>query len=221
MSSAFEFVPMSRGAEEQRGETPLKRSRSQAMQVAQRISGDLARTSMDLTDALEMDNVRSQKRYLSESIAAEINRMSCGGATCSGPGSSAACCQPDDSTPGSPMATERRMSNGSVGGSPQASEQFNPFASAKPRDFRSIVGESSGNGTPGFQAGNSLAGASGNSPEVAPQVPANPTSPVTPQRSIATAIDKALGFASPTPSRMRLTRGEGCGGTMDASEAER
>lgn len=45
----------------------------------------------------------------------------------------------------------------------------------------------------GFQAGNSLAGASGNSPEVAPQVPANPTSPVTPQRSIATAIDKALG----------------------------
>ena len=38
----------------------------QAMQVAHRISGDLARNSMDLNDGLEMDNVRSQKRYLSE-----------------------------------------------------------------------------------------------------------------------------------------------------------
>ncbi len=40
--------------------------RLQAMQVAHRISGDLARNSMDLNDGLEIDNVRSQKRYLSE-----------------------------------------------------------------------------------------------------------------------------------------------------------
>ncbi len=44
--------------------TPLKRSRAQ---VTQRISGDLARTSADsMFDAAEMDNVRSQKRFLSE-----------------------------------------------------------------------------------------------------------------------------------------------------------
>lgn len=122
MSSAFQFAPVHQNADEQRGETPLKRSRSQvaacsrhllvdlqfvtdtelltqysipghaanvdvvasgfeirdraravfvglqAMQVAHRISGDLARNSMDLNDGLEMDNVRSQKRYLSEVV---------------------------------------------------------------------------------------------------------------------------------------------------------
>ncbi len=50
--------------------------------------------------------------------------MSCGGGFCLGPSGysppgSAACCQADDGAPGSPMATERRMSNGSMGGSPQ------------------------------------------------------------------------------------------------------
>lgn len=36
-------------------------------QVTERISGDLARTSADaMFDAAEMDNVRSQKRFLSE-----------------------------------------------------------------------------------------------------------------------------------------------------------
>ena len=44
--------------------TPLKRSRAQ---VTQRISGDLARTSAEaMFDGSEMDNVRSQKRFLSE-----------------------------------------------------------------------------------------------------------------------------------------------------------
>ena len=62
--------------------------------------------------------------WLSQSMAAEMNRMSCGGGFCLGPSAhsppgSATCCQADDGTPGSPMATERRMSNGSMGGSPQ------------------------------------------------------------------------------------------------------
>lgn len=47
--------------------TPLKRSRSRTESVTERISGDLARTSVEgLADAAEMDNLRSQKRFLSE-----------------------------------------------------------------------------------------------------------------------------------------------------------
>jgi hypothetical protein len=48
--------------------TPLKRSRSRTEEsVTERISGDLARTSVEgLADAAEMDNLRSQKRFLSE-----------------------------------------------------------------------------------------------------------------------------------------------------------
>lgn len=48
--------------------TPLKRSRSRAEEsVTERISGDLARTSVEgSVDAAEMDNLRSQKRFLSE-----------------------------------------------------------------------------------------------------------------------------------------------------------
>lgn len=46
--------------------TPLKRGRTEEA-VTERISGDLARTSGDsLVDAAEMDNLRSQKRFLSE-----------------------------------------------------------------------------------------------------------------------------------------------------------
>ena len=61
--------------------TPLKRSRSRAEEsVTERISGDLARTSTEgLVDAAEMDNLRSQKRFLSE-----VSRMqySCFGPWC-------------------------------------------------------------------------------------------------------------------------------------------
>lgn len=48
--------------------TPLKRSRSRTEEsVTERISGDLARTSVEgIADAAEMDNLRSQKRFLSE-----------------------------------------------------------------------------------------------------------------------------------------------------------
>lgn len=46
--------------------TPLKRGRTEEA-VAERIFGDLARTSVEsYVDAAEMDNLRSQKRFLSE-----------------------------------------------------------------------------------------------------------------------------------------------------------
>lgn len=46
--------------------TPLKRGRTEEA-VTERISDDLARTSVDtLGEAAEMDNLRSQKRFLSE-----------------------------------------------------------------------------------------------------------------------------------------------------------
>lgn len=205
-------------AMEQRSETPLKRNRTQALQVAQRISGDLAKTSVECDDTVEMDHVRGCKRFLSESMAADMSRMSCGKGFLFGtsPENGAS---GDDSPSGSPMATERL----SMATSPMANQAVNPFGSPNGRCGRPCGSDASSptNTLGGFPMSSSPSG--GSSEEVTMMTPQPPTPPMAPHRSTATAMDRVTGFATPTPTRMRLLHGEGCSsnGTMDASEAER
>lgn len=204
------------GAMDQRSDTPLKRSRSQALQVVQRISGDLAKTSVECDDSVEMDHVRGCKRFLSESMAADMSRMSCGNAFLFGT-------SPESGVPGgdspscTPMTTDRLC----MATSPQGHQPFNPFASPNGRCSRPCGSDAS---SPTMQLddcpmSSSPSGCS--SQEVTMATPQPSSLPMTPPRNSLYTTERVTGFATPMPTRMRHVRSDACNGTMDASEAER